>query len=263
MRTGIAAEKRARRSSARLVILLIVGFGGAAAAVADGASAQAASALVASPSTLTFTGSVGSSLAPQTVMVTNQGTDPIQLTSLNLDGTDPGDFGFENLNGCGVLPTVSPGQQCQFTIKATETSASGTATLDIYSTDPGSPLSIPLTLDLTPAPPPKQHLHRCSNPGLRGISNVMAGTSAGGDPRYAAQCQGVGVTLRVFVASRCAEAHVAFRPVKSPELKYAICYDQYDATDVLKRISRTRAIIGIVPTHNLNALIEFEYRFTR
>jgi len=98
------------------------------------------------PNTLAFAKeAVGKKSAPQSIGIGNPSGTPIELTSVKIAGTDPGDFAESNT--CPVSPaTLAPGATCSITVTFTP-AASGkrSAKIELTDTVPGSPQTITLT----------------------------------------------------------------------------------------------------------------------
>ena len=99
----------------------------------------------ASPASLTFGNqTVNTTSATQTITVTNTGTADLLVTSVTATGANAGDFNF-TLNSPCVSP-VAPSATCTVMVSFTPSAAgSRTATLQIASNDPASPLAIALS----------------------------------------------------------------------------------------------------------------------
>ena len=95
------------------------------------------------PSNLTFTKQlVGTTSAPKTETLTNNGTGPLTITSVSITGTDP-EY-FAETNTCGT--TVAAGANCTINVTFTpQYNGTQTATLSISDDAAGSPQTIPVS----------------------------------------------------------------------------------------------------------------------
>ncbi|HEV2383552.1 MAG TPA: FG-GAP-like repeat-containing protein [Terriglobia bacterium] len=84
----------------------------------------------------------GTTSPPQEVTLTNMGTTVLNLTSISLTGSDPGDYSLNS--GCGA--TLGPGANCTLTITFTPTT-NGTRTASVFILD--SAYTTPQTIALT------------------------------------------------------------------------------------------------------------------
>ena len=102
------------------------------------------------PSKIDFgTVTVGTSSAPHPVNVTNDGTAPMTIGSLQLQG---GGFAFAT-NNCTTHTTLSPGASCSISIAGTPATADVQRAEAIINTS-GGPYRVPLSVTGTPPPPP-------------------------------------------------------------------------------------------------------------
>jgi hypothetical protein len=87
---------------------------------------------------------VGTTTATKQVTLTNTGSAPMQISSIVLEGANPGDFvGFSE--SCTALASLGPDESCSAQIAFRPTAAgSRTAKLNITDTAPGSPHYIQL-----------------------------------------------------------------------------------------------------------------------
>ena len=115
------------------------------------------------PSQLLFAKQVIHTTSPaEAVTLTNTGTGTLNITSITIGGTDPGDFA--QTNNCGS--TVAAGANC--TINVTFTPAAGgsrTATLSITDNASGSPQTLTMT-GVGTSPTYRQAARRYVNPSL-------------------------------------------------------------------------------------------------
>jgi FtsP/CotA-like multicopper oxidase with cupredoxin domain len=105
-----------------------------------------APALSATPTTLTFSSALNTASAPQVVTVSNLGTSPLTITSINLGGTNTGQF--TQTNNCRFGTPIAAGASCTVNVTFRPTSANPTTmsqTLNINAAAPAVSQSIPLT----------------------------------------------------------------------------------------------------------------------
>lgn len=102
---------------------------------------------------------------------------------------------------------------------------------------------------------------QCRHSGVKGISDLTAGVTPGGDPAYGADCGGAVDSAKSFVQSRCSKASVSLR--KGSNGKYRICSPQYEECLVKEQFSKRSALIWCIPPANENALVTFHYKFSR
>jgi len=97
----------------------------------------------ASPASLTFGNqTVATTSATQTVTVTNTGTANLQVTSATATGANAGDFTLANTCANPVAPSAT----CTVTVSFTPSAVGArSATLQVASNDPASPLAIALS----------------------------------------------------------------------------------------------------------------------
>jgi Abnormal spindle-like microcephaly-assoc'd, ASPM-SPD-2-Hydin/Galactose oxidase, central domain len=110
-----------------------------------GTGAATTSTLTFAPTSLTFASqNVGTSSAPQTVVVTNTGTAAVQFTGLAITGTNSGDFALGEAT-CSPTGTLAGGATCTIVVAFTP-SATGarTAAISVADSATGSPQSVPL-----------------------------------------------------------------------------------------------------------------------
>ncbi len=90
-----------------------------------------------SPTSLAFLTQVINSISsPQVVTLSNTGQGPLNITSITLGGTNPGQF--TQSNNCGT--TLAPSASCQISVSFSPiTAGSKTAMLTIVSNDPKNP----------------------------------------------------------------------------------------------------------------------------
>ena len=104
-----------------------------------GGTSGSSSALVASPSSLSFGSvAVGSASGAQTVTVSNPGSSAVSVSSVGVSGP------FSQTSSCGS--SIAAGGSCAVSVKFAPT-ASGAAsgTLSVASSAPGSPLTVALS----------------------------------------------------------------------------------------------------------------------
>ncbi|HXJ94620.1 MAG TPA: choice-of-anchor D domain-containing protein [Terriglobia bacterium] len=96
-----------------------------------------------SPKSLSYSRQlVGTSSAAQAVTLTNSGNAPLNITSVSVTGTNPGDF--TETNGCGA--DVEPGTNCTINVTFTPVhSGTRKATVSITDNATGSPQTVSLT----------------------------------------------------------------------------------------------------------------------
>ncbi|MGC1905827.1 MAG: choice-of-anchor D domain-containing protein [Candidatus Acidiferrum sp.] len=119
---------------------LTVAFGGSIASQTVALSGNAGQAgVILSPTSLTFgTQPVGTTSGAQQISVTNNGTGPLQITSVQTTGP------FAATTACGA--PVGPSSDCTIQVTFTPTSDSvQTGTLTIADNAPGSPQTVALT----------------------------------------------------------------------------------------------------------------------
>jgi uncharacterized repeat protein (TIGR01451 family) len=103
------------------------------------------------PASLTFTAQTGSTSAAQAATLKNTGNAALNISSINLGGTDSADFA--QTNTCGE--TLAPSASCSFSITFTPASAAAfAATLSVADNAAGSPHAVSLTGTGTVPPPP-------------------------------------------------------------------------------------------------------------
>jgi hypothetical protein len=102
--------------------------------------------LVVSFNTLTFPAAYpGFPSAPQALILTNAGAQPITLSLLGFYGVDKGDFSMTS-NQCTVSPYLFSGESCTIQITFTPSAVGArNASLSIGSSAPNSPVQVPLT----------------------------------------------------------------------------------------------------------------------
>jgi hypothetical protein len=95
------------------------------------------------PATLDFsTKPVGITGVPQAVTLTNPGPVSLTISSVSIEGTNAGDFGFSN--SCSL--SLAPNATCEISITFTPASSGPrSAALAIVDNAPGSPHTVPLT----------------------------------------------------------------------------------------------------------------------
>jgi phospholipase C len=100
-------------------------------------------AVTLSPTSLTFpTQTAGTASTPQVVTLTNSGTATLNITSLSITGTNPGDF--SQTNTCGA--SVAAGGNCTISVTFKPTGKNTrTASVSIADNATGSPQTVPLT----------------------------------------------------------------------------------------------------------------------
>jgi hypothetical protein len=105
--------------------------------------------------------------------------------------------------------------------------------------------------------------HSCPNPHIAKVSALRAGYLSGAYSNYAADCTGAKSSAQAFVTSKCAEAKYLFRWKTATKL--VLCAeDAYDKCVPYKIVSTVRKLVTVAcqPTHNLNAVITFNYNYT-
>jgi uncharacterized repeat protein (TIGR03803 family) len=102
-----------------------------------------------SPTSLSFPNqTVGVSSSPQTTTLTNSGSFPLTITSIQITGADSGDFG--QTNNCPS--SLQPNNSCTISVTFTPiATGSRSAAVSVTDNAPGSPQSVPLTGVGTPA----------------------------------------------------------------------------------------------------------------
>jgi hypothetical protein len=103
-------------------------------------------ALSASPARLTFTSPLNQASPTQLVTLSNSGTAPLTITSINLGGTNTGQFG--QTNNCTIGTPVAVGATCTLNVTFRPTSTNPLAksqTININVAAPATSQSIPLT----------------------------------------------------------------------------------------------------------------------
>jgi hypothetical protein len=102
-----------------------------------------------SPTSLSFPNqTVGVSSSPQTTTLTNSGSLPLTITSIQITGADSGDFG--QTNNCPS--SLQPNNSCTISVTFTPiATGSRSAAVSVTDNAPGSPQSVPLTGVGTPA----------------------------------------------------------------------------------------------------------------
>ena len=105
-------------------------------------SANTASSLQVGPPTLTFPGtSLGVTSPAETVVVSNNTSNPVSLTSITLNGLNPGDFAQTTT----CTATLAPASNCTVSITFTPEAAAGRqANLVLTSNTPDSPQQVSL-----------------------------------------------------------------------------------------------------------------------
>jgi hypothetical protein len=135
-----------------------------------------ASAVALSPSSLAFGGqTLGTTSAVKTVTLTNTGGTALNITSISLTGTNPGDFG--QTNNCGT--SVAAGANCTISVTFTP-SATGarSASVSIADEAVGSPQTAGLTGTGTTSGPPVAALA----PASLTFATQVVGTKSGALP---------------------------------------------------------------------------------
>ena len=114
----------------------------------SGKGVAAALALETNPSTITFPPTVNtttSNISPS-VLISNTGTSPVNIASIVLGGTNPGDFAIGNSCSTGAgttLPAGPFGNTCTVSVSFTPTAAGArSAKITITDNAPGSPTTI-------------------------------------------------------------------------------------------------------------------------
>jgi Abnormal spindle-like microcephaly-assoc'd, ASPM-SPD-2-Hydin len=100
-----------------------------------------------SPTSLAFADqTVGSTSDPQNVTLTNTGSATLNISSITLGGTNPGDFAFDATTMCPLTAgQVAAGTSCIIAVTFTPTAAGArSASVSIADDAPGSPQSVPL-----------------------------------------------------------------------------------------------------------------------
>ncbi len=108
----------------------------------SGTGVTSATAVSLSPSSLTFGDvAVGSSSSPQTVTITNTGSQTLNISGISTTGD------FSQTNTCGaLLNSLGAGQSCSVSVTFTPTASGGRGgALSISDNAVGSPQTIPLT----------------------------------------------------------------------------------------------------------------------
>lgn len=132
----------------------------------------------ASPTTLNFTQTVGTTSAPQTVTVSNVGTGPLTFSALALSGTASADYtrGGTCTSTTVLAASGSPGSSCTVTFTFTPSAVGArTASGTITHNASGSPSAVTLNGTGTAAPAPAISLNAST---LTFASQVMGTTSA-------------------------------------------------------------------------------------
>jgi FtsP/CotA-like multicopper oxidase with cupredoxin domain len=105
-----------------------------------------APALSATPTTLAFSSALNTASAAQVITVSNVGTSPLTITSINLGGTNTGQF--TQTNNCTIGAPMAIGTSCKVnvTFRPTSTNPSTKSqTLNINAAAPAVSQSVPLT----------------------------------------------------------------------------------------------------------------------
>jgi hypothetical protein len=95
-----------------------------------------------SPSTLTFSGTVGFASASQTITIVNSGSGPVTLSSISLIGANAADFAQTNTCGATLLPAAECTASVAFAPTAT---GSRNAYIEVDSSTANSPQYVQLT----------------------------------------------------------------------------------------------------------------------
>lgn len=143
VRVRFAPTATGLRTAALVVNTSDVGTPQAAVALSGTGTAPALST---SPTTLTFNSPLNTTSAAQTVTISNVGTAPLTITSINLGGTNVGQF--NQTNNCTIGAPLAVGAGCTITVTFRPTSTSPLAksqTLTINVAAPAVSQSIPLT----------------------------------------------------------------------------------------------------------------------
>lgn len=143
------------------------------ATLAGSGTPALAPAVTLAPTTLTFPGQdVGTTSAPATVTVSNTGTAPLSIASIQLTGAQAAEFALSN--GCPA--SLPPGATCDLTVTFTPiTAGTRTASLTVTDNAAGSPHST--AVSGTGALPPGVYLLDGFEHGLRLWSVVGNGTA--------------------------------------------------------------------------------------
>ena len=105
-----------------------------------------APALIAAPSTLTFSSPLNTQSVAQAVVLTNAGTAPLTINGINLAGTNTGQFA--QTNNCPIGTALAVGATCTVNVTFRPTSSNPlvkSQTLNINVAAPATSQSIPLT----------------------------------------------------------------------------------------------------------------------
>ena len=97
---------------------------------------------------------IGTTSPASLVMLSNQGTAVLTVTSMSITGADPNDFAFKSL--CGPTPTIPINGHCQINVTFTPTTTGNrSAAFTVVSNGIGSPTSVGLTgTGINPPPLP-------------------------------------------------------------------------------------------------------------
>jgi hypothetical protein len=97
---------------------------------------------------------IGTTSTASPVMLSNQGTAVLTVTSMSITGADPNDFAFKSL--CGPTPTIPINGHCQINVTFTPTTTGNrSAAFTVVSNGIGSPTSVGLTgTGINPPPLP-------------------------------------------------------------------------------------------------------------
>lgn len=129
--------------------------GGASTSALSGTGVAQSPAVAVSPSALSFTQTVGSTSAPQSVTLSNTGTAPLTLGALAIGGAQAAEFSITGGSTCSAGATVAANASCIVRIAFTP-AAVGTrsAALSITHNAAGSPTTVALGGNGTAAPQP-------------------------------------------------------------------------------------------------------------
>jgi hypothetical protein len=143
MRVRFAPTATGLRSASLIVNTSDVGTPQATVALSGTGSAPALSA---SPSTLTFSSSLNQASVAQPITVSNAGTSPLTITSINLGGANIGQF--TQTNNCTIGTPMAVGAVCTVNVTFRPNSTNPltkSQTLSINVATPAISQSIPLT----------------------------------------------------------------------------------------------------------------------
>lgn len=154
---SITVQFKPTAAGARMASLTIRhnGSGGSSIVSLSGTAVDQSPAMSVSPTSLSFSRVVGNVAPAQRVTVSSTGTAPLLLSSLSLDGAQPGDFSIDPSSTCSAGGSVASGSNCVVWVKFKPTAQGArSARLSIVHNAAGSPATVSLNGTGNSAPQP-------------------------------------------------------------------------------------------------------------